>query len=137
MADLSREARNSVALQREVFRLAEHEHGLSIAILARTRDIAVSTIKGWRDGSVMPVWAIGELRLPDDLTSMLLDPWSKHIGSNERDSGDLDALEVEASGVVHEIAKAKRDKVVTPQERARIACMARQMVPTARAVAAA
>lgn len=136
MADLSQAARNSVALQREVFRLAEHEHGLSIAVLARTRGIGSSTIRGWRDGAVMPVWAIGELRLPDDLTSMLLDPWSKHIGTNEIEDGDLDALEVEASGVVHEIAKAKRDKVVTPQERAKIGGLVRQMIPTARAVAA-
>jgi hypothetical protein len=136
MADLSRNARNSVALQREVFRLAEHEHGLSIAVLARTRDIAPSTIKGWRDGSAMPLWAIGDLRLPDDLSSMLLDPWGKHVGTNETDDGDIDELEVEASGIVHEIAKAKRDKIVTPQERARIASMARRLVPAARAVAA-
>lgn len=136
MADLSRAARNSVALQREVFRLAEHEHGLSIAVLARTRDIPPSTIKGWRDGSAMPAWAIGELRLPDDLTSMLLDPWNKHVGSNEDSDGDIDALEVEASGVVHEIAKAKLDKIITPRERAKIASMTRRMIPTARAVAA-
>lgn len=136
MSELSREARNSVALQREVFRLAEHEHGLSIAVLARTRGLSSSTIKGWREGAAMPAWAIGALDLPDDLTSLILSPFGKHVGTDEDRSGDLDALECEASGIVHEIAKAKRDKIVTPQERAKIAGMTRQMLPTARAVAA-
>lgn len=136
MADLSQKARNSVALQREVFRLAESEHGLSIAVLHRTRGIPSSTLKGWREGAAMPTWAVGELDLPDDLTSLLLSPYGKHVGTDEPEGGCLDELEVEASGVVHEIAKAKRDGRVTPQERAKIAAATRQMVPVARAVAA-
>lgn len=137
MADVCRNGRNSIALQREMFRLAEHEHGLSLAVLARTRGLSLSTLKGWREGAAMPAWALGELALPDDLTSLVLSPWAKHVGSDEDgEIGDLDDLECEASGIVHEIAKAKRDRIVTPQERAKIAGMTRHMLPIARKVAA-
>jgi len=137
MADLSINARNSVALQRELFRLAEDEHGLSIAVLARTRGIAKSTIKGWREGAAMPAWALGELALPDDLLSLVLDPYRKHVGTNVDDDGDLDALGREAATFTAEYVEAKSDGVVTHIERAKLKDRARRLEPIVRKVAAA
>lgn len=55
----------------------------------------MSTLKGWREGAAMPAWALGELRLPDDLTSLVLSPFAKHVGTDEGEGeGDLDALAV-------------------------------------------
>lgn len=135
MADLSQLARNSIALQYEMFRLAEHEHGLSLAILAKTRGIAPSTLKGWRDGAAMPAWALGELRLPDDVVSIILAPFARHVGTDEPGAGDLDELACEAAGLVSEYVEAKADGVVTPIENARLRNRARRLTPKARAVA--
>ena len=137
MADLSRLARNSVELQRDMFRLAEHEHGLSLAVLAKTRDIPASTLKGWRDGAAMPAWALGELRLPDDVSSLILSPYEKHVGTDEPGDGDLDELACEAAGLVNEYVEAKADGIVTPIENARLRNRARRLTPKARAVARA
>jgi hypothetical protein len=110
MADIPTKARNSVALQREVFRLAEQEHGLSIAILSRTRNIPVSTLKGWREGSAMPAWALGELELPDDLTSLLLAQWNRAVVTvtdEGEQAADFDQLGLEAHGLAGEVALAR------------------------------
>lgn len=141
MTDLSPNARNSVALQSEMFRLAEKEHGLSIAVLARTRDIPVSTLKGWRDGAVMPAWALGELGLPDDLTSLILAPFCRHIGTNEGEDGDEFALNLDCHEFGMEMAKATDPTSdggsnITHIERARLSGVARRMTPKARRVAA-
>lgn len=110
MADVSQNARNSVALQREMFRLAEHEHGLTIAVLARTRNIPVSTLKGWREGSAMPAWALGELGLPDDLVSIVLQPFNRavvSINDDGKEAADFDNLGLEALGLAGEVATAR------------------------------
>lgn len=110
MADLSTIARNSVALQREMFRLAEHEHGLSIAVLARTRGISVSTLKGWREGAAMPAWALGALELPDDLASLVLQPFGRAVVTLNSDgdlAADFDNLGLEALGLAGEVAQAR------------------------------
>tara|TARA_R110002074_G_scaffold262994_2_gene435142 strand:- start:21755 stop:22180 length:426 start_codon:yes stop_codon:yes gene_type:complete len=135
MADLSQSARNSIALQREMFRLAETEHGLSLAVLAKTRKLSASTIKGWRDGSAMPAWALGELRLPDDVVSLILTPYEKHVGTDEPGDGDLDSLACEAAGLVNEYVEAKSDGHVNHIEEARIRARARRLTPKSRAVA--
>lgn len=136
MADLSKSARNSVALQREMFRLAEAEHGLSLAVLSRTRDIPVSTLKGWREGAAMPAWALGELRLPDDLTSLVLSPYVKHVGTDEEGEGDLQTLAHETAGFTSEFVDRIADGVICHQDKAEMAKRARKIIPLARKVAA-
>lgn len=141
MADLSRLARNSVELQREMFRLAEHEHGLSLTILSKTRDIPRQTLRDWATGTVMPAWALGELRLPDDVASLVLSPYAKHVGTDEEGEADPDALAREAIGLAGEVAAARDPSgpggsTIVPMERERIRNRARQLTPKARAVAA-
>lgn len=142
MADLSPQARNSVALQKEMFRLAEHEHGLSLAVLARTRKIALSTLKGWNTIAAMPAWALGALDLPDDLASLVLQPYGKHVGTDEHDGEpDFDALGLEALGLGSEVAAARSPAspggiAIVHSEVALIRQRARRVCPKARAVAA-
>jgi len=92
MADLSQLARNSIALQQEMFRLADKNYGLSLRVLSQTRDIPFSTLKGWRDGSAMPAWALGELALPDEIVSIVLSPYDKQVGADAEEDADLDEL---------------------------------------------
>lgn len=140
MADLPQRARNSVELQREVFRLAEAEHGLSVTVLARTRKIPLSTLRSWRTGTQMPLWAIGELDLPDDLASLLLAPWQKHVGTNDPGDEDFDALGLEALGLAGEVAAARSPHspggtAIVHTEVAQIKARARRITPKLRAVA--
>lgn len=110
MSDLSQKARNSVALQREMFRLAEAEHGLTLGVLSRTRKIPISTLKGWREGSAMPAWALGELDLPDDLTSLVIAGYGRAIVTLTDDgeqAADFDNLGLEALGLASEVAGAR------------------------------
>lgn len=137
MAELDAAARNSVALQREMFRLAEAEHGLSVAVLARTRGLSPSTVKGWRDGSAMPAWAIGALRLPDDLTSLILSPYGKHVGSDEGGEEDtVDALARETAGYTAEYMERAADGKICHIDQAALRQRARRLTPKSRAVGA-
>lgn len=123
MAELSAKARYSIAKQAEMFRLAERDYGLTIAELARQSGISKSTIKGWRDGSAMPAWALGELGIPDELASLVLDPFNKFVGTAGEDDGDLDALATKASEFLAEYSRARHPASaggihIVPQERA-------------------
>lgn len=144
MADLSQNARNSVALQREAFRLAEQEHGLSIAVLSRTRKISLSTLKGWRDGSAMPAWALGELRLPDDIATLILQPFGRAVLTTDEDGEacavDYDALGLEALGLASEVAQARSEEspggtAIVHTEEAMIKARARRMAAKSRKAA--
>jgi hypothetical protein len=144
MADLSQKARNSVELQRELFRLAEAEHGLSIAVLSRTRKIPISTLKGWREGSAMPAWALGELELPDDLASLVLTGYRRAvitITDDGEQAEDFDNLGLEALGLAGEIQQARTENSpggtnIIHIEKEAIRKRARRVSGQARAVAA-
>lgn len=128
-----------IARQERMLRLAERDYGLTPAVIKAELGIEPGTLRTWKRDTMMPLAAFVRLCriIPDELTSLVVEPAGKHIGSDEPADGCLETLDCEASGIVHEIAKAKRDKVVTPQERATIADMTRRMMPTARMVARA
>lgn len=127
MPDLSLPARDSVAAQHDLFRRAEAEEGLSIAIIAKRSPLSVSTMKGWRDGAQMPAWALGALKqagVPDHLLSLVLDPFAGAFVSLPDDSdGDLDTAATEALEFASEVARARHPNspgglAIVPQERA-------------------
>lgn len=138
MAELSRDAQNSVALQKEMFRLADVEHGLSVPVIARTRGIPASTVRSWARGdAAMPAWAIGALGLPDDITSIVLQPFSRFVVTDEGDGGgDYDALGLEALGLATEIAAARDANGpggvrIIHSEEPKIKARARRVIPRA------
>ena len=143
MANLSIPARDSVEAQRDLFRRAERELGLSITVIAKRRDaLCAATMRGWRDGSVMPAWALGELAgagVTDDILSLVLDPYSRHVGTNGDDSG-LDDLADDVREFLHEHGKARSPNSpggvqIVPQERAVLVPLAGRVKARARRAA--
>ena|ERR1051325_565180 len=126
MADLSLPARDSVAAQHELFSRAEREEGLSIAVIAKRSPLSASTMKGWKDGSAMPAWALGALKqagVPDHLLTLVLDPFDAAVVSNPEDGeGDLDTAAGHALEFAGEVQKARHPKspgglAIVPQEK--------------------
>jgi hypothetical protein len=133
---------NVIAAVRHMFRLAD-KRGITRKLIFLETGISPNTIASWVRETAPAMMSLDTfVRLcrviPDDLTSLVTDIAGKHIGSDCDASADvdIDRLEIQASGIVHEIAKARADKIYTPQEKAHIGDLSRQMLPTVRAVAA-
>lgn len=141
MAELCQFARNSVAVQQEVFRFAERDHGLSLKVLHLKTDIAISTLKGWATGSAMPAWAIGKLGreggVPDHLLSLILEPFARHVGTDEDGEGDLDTAALDAGEFQSAVQRARHPAspggvAIVPQEVAQILPLAKRSVASTR-----
>lgn len=126
MADLSLPARDSVAAQHELFRRAASEEGLTIAILAKRGPLSKSTMKGWQDGAAMPAWALGALGaagVPDHLLSLITEPFSRFIVTDDGEESDLDTAATAATEFGAEVQKSRSPKspgglAIVPQEAA-------------------
>jgi hypothetical protein len=130
MSNLSAPGQDSTAAQYEMFRRAEQECSLSIAVLAkRNQRLKISTMKAWKRGAAMPVCALGELKVagvPDHLLSLVLQPYAVAIVSEPDDGeGDLDTAASDALEFAGEVQKARSPKslggvAIVPQEKALI-----------------
>lgn len=141
MADLCQSARNSVSMQGELFRLAERDHGLSLKVLHLKTRIAKTTLEGWRSGTVMPAWALFKLGkeggVPDELLSLIGEPFERSVRTDEDGEGDLDTAGLDAGDVVHAVQKARHPAspggiAIVPQERAEIIPLLRKSAASAR-----
>lgn len=141
MADRCKCTQNSISLQGDVFRLAERDHGLSLALLSVKADISIHTLRSWRDGTVMPAWALFKLGklggIPDYLLAFIAEPFGFTVVTNEAGS-DLDRLALIAAKFAYEYANARNSHgpggvAITPQENAHLVDLAKQMAGVARA----
>lgn len=125
MAEIPLPGRDSVAAQAELFRRAQSEEGLSIAVIAQRSPLSKSTMKGWANGTAMPAWAVGALGdagVPDHLLSLIYEPFGKHVSSNADDDSDIDGLAEDASEFTHEYSRARHPNSpggvhIVPQEK--------------------
>lgn len=124
-----------------MFRLAKSEHGLSLeAIHARYKPLKISTMREWAKGAAMPAWALGalgEAGVPDELLSLILQPFARHVGTDEDGEGDLDTAGLDAGEAAHEIQRARHPNspggvAIVPQERAVIVPLLRRAVASGR-----
>lgn len=122
-------SRDSVEAQRELFRRATSDAGLSIGALAKRHpDLKATTMAGWRDGADMPAWALfalGQAGVPDHILSLIGAPFAKHVGTDEDGDGDLDTAADAALDFAHDVQRARSPKspggtAIVPQERVRI-----------------
>jgi hypothetical protein len=128
MCDTQSLARNSVTLQERMFRLAERDFGLSLAVLSTETGIPKPTLRDWKAGTTMPAWALfalGRAGVPDYLTSLIANPFGKHVGSDSLDDSALHEAVTAASEVVSEYLTAtspesEGKQSITPREKARI-----------------
>lgn len=142
MCNLSGLARNSVDAQERLFRLAERDLGLSVRALHLETKIPASTIQGWKNGATMPAWALGALGkagVPDYLLSLVLNPFQRHIGTDDNGDGALDELVRETAGFTNDYLEATAPgspggPVVVPIEKAKLAERALRIEAKARAV---
>lgn len=77
-----------------MLRLAERDYDLSIRTLNAETGIPIPTLNSWKRDVMMPLGGFVALCrvIPDDLTSLMLEPADKHVGSNEAPDGDAHAL---------------------------------------------
>ncbi|WCT78898.1 hypothetical protein [Novosphingobium humi] len=142
MADRCKATQHSIDRQGDMFRLAERDHGLTLTVLSRRTEIPAPTLKTWRDGTVMPAWALfklgGEGGIHDDLLSMIGEPFRRAVVSEDAaQEGLIDDLAESAARFTQAAALARHPNgpggtAIVPQERAALIDIARDM----RAVAA-
>jgi len=138
MADRHSETQHVLGLQADMFRLAKRDHALTYKRLSLLSGIPDTTIETWAKGTAMPVHALVRLapHIPDELTSLLMEPAGKHIGTDEQDDGNLDALGREAAGFVAEKLEREADGKVCHIDQAALKSRARRIAAKARAAAA-
>lgn len=144
MSDLCQSARNSVSMQGEMFRLAARDHGLSIKLLCLKTGIPKTTLEGWSKGTVMPAWALFKLGkeggIPDELLSLIAEPFERHVGTDESGDGDLDTAALDAGELHQAVSRARHPAspggtAIVPQEVAAITPILRRSVASARRAA--
>lgn len=143
MAELSLPARDSVTAQADMFRRAKDEEGLGIGALSKRSPIPYGTLKGWSEGAAMPAWALGALAtagVPDHLLSLILEPFNRHVGTDETGETDYDDAAQVGLELAGTVQKARRPDSpggprIVHSEAAEIKSVAQRAVSIVRRVA--
>ena len=95
--------------QLTMFRLAERDHGLSLKILALESGIPHGTLRSYAQGTAMPVSALVKLArvIPNELTSLMLDPGGKVVADAEPEETDIDDLARAAVDILQKYVAAR------------------------------
>ena len=95
--------------QLAMFRLAERDHGLSLKILSLESGIPFGTLRSYAQGTAMPVTALVKLSkvIPNELTSLMLDPGGKVLADAEPEETDIDDLARAAVDILSRYVSAR------------------------------
>ena len=132
-----------ISRQERMLRLAERDHGLTLAVLFAETGISKATLSSWKKGTAMPAYALALLAevIPDELVSLLFEPVGRCVVTCEHGNGDLDALAKESAGYNVEYLDARSPSSdggveLTPRERAHLQDRARRIASVGRRAAA-
>lgn len=133
-----------IAAQRDMFRLAKRDHGLSATRLALLSGIPEPTLRTWTRDTAMPAWALAHLsqHLPDELVSLMFEINDRAVITVEPGDGDFHALAEAGMDYNVEYLGARRPESdggteLTPREKAILREKARRKAAIARRVARA
>lgn len=143
MCDKHAEQQDYIDLQREMFAAARNR-GLPPALLAKRSGLNATTVNSWANGTAMPAWCFSILCrfLPDEISSMMMEPSDKRIVPVVVDDTALDDLACEAIQLGAEYSRARHPEspggvAIVPQEREPMRARARRVGSLAAAVVAA
>lgn len=135
------EFQNYVQLQREMFDSAKNR-GWPPSRIAKKAKLPPSTVAGWAAGTAMPAWAFSLLCrfIPDDISSIMMEPSDKHIVPVDGEESLLDDLCCEAAELATDYARARHPKspggvAIVHTEKAPIKKRARRIAALGSAVA--
>lgn len=138
MRDAAGTERETLAKQAEFFRIAERDHGLTLAVLASETGIPARTLSAYANSNPfarakMPLWVFAALCrvVPDEVASIVM-PEGKCVTTCEPHDGDAHALAVDSSEYNVEFLRAvdpssEGGATITHVERARLADIHRRM----------
>jgi hypothetical protein len=119
---------------RDMFLIAERDHDLTMRRLAALTGIKYDSIKYWRNGGTMPLWAFVALlpHIPDELASLITEPANRSVVGDEMPEGGPHDLAGDSGEYVSEFAKAIHPAGpggpnITHIERARLVSIHRRM----------
>jgi hypothetical protein len=142
MTDARGTEQETKAAQAEMFRLAEHIHGLTLATIESEAGLRDGALKPYNHSNIfarakMPLWIFVRVCavIPDDVTSLAFEKIGKCIRSVDG-GDDLDALAIEAADFAHTYSRARHPAspggtTIVPQEAATLHDIRRRV--TARA----
>lgn len=127
--------------QERMLRLAKRDYGITAKVIAAETGIPLPTVESWRRSNAPVAMALADFVLvcrviPDELTSLVLEPSAKHVGTDENGEGDFDVLHRETAHFGAEKLEAEADGVITHIEKAGLQHRARRIAAVARKAAA-
>jgi hypothetical protein len=134
MAD--REGTNSevLAAQAEMFRLAERDHKLTLKAISTETGIELTTLKSWCRSNIfararigLPDFVVLCKVIPDDCTSLVLEPAGKHVATSDCEDGDFNELTTEAVGFAADKLAREADGVICHIDEAKLKERARRL----------
>jgi hypothetical protein len=104
--------------QQRIYRLAKHNHGLTMEIIAEESGIPCSTVKSYFSQAKnirlaeLPISNFVKLIgvIPDELLSQLLEPADRHLAHDADEDSDLDDIGDKADEVAREVRRARHPR---------------------------
>lgn len=138
MSHNDRQSQDVIARQETVLRLAERDHGLTLAMLSAETHIPIATLASYKNGTAMPLHNAVKLArvLPDHLVSLWFETTGKVVVETQGDEHSL-LGELLAAATAYSADHAERiaDGVICHRDKAALVEHARKLASIAGRVA--